>query len=237
MLTKINRVWAIVVLIAATMGMTSCLKNNVDTTPQRPTFWLNVANLSTYSGTMDLYDNGKKITNSGISGFFTEVIGGYSGPHEMKVTPLGKDSVLATASSQLDSLHYYTYMIYGGNPVKAALVESNLTNYSPTSINLRFYNLSSSVGPVDVYMGSKKVFENVVYADGYFRPDFTTFTDITEGNVITVKKAGTTEVVATNNSLKISSLQTGGVYTAYVTGNAGSTGNDKPSTNIIYGAY
>ncbi|RAJ88156.1 uncharacterized protein DUF4397 [Chitinophaga dinghuensis] len=237
MLTKKMRIGAIVMLIATTLGMTSCLKNNVDVSNQRPTFWMLLANVSTYPSSINLYENGTKKNKTALTGIINAPIGNYGGQYTYKITNGTTDSVLTQVGAQLDSLRYYSLFIYGSNPIKSAIVSTDLSNYSASAVNFRFYNMSENAGPVDVFLGSVKVASNVSYVGNSFDPSLQLITNLVNATTITVKKAGTDEVVATNNSISVGSMQTGAVYTGYLTGNATSTGNDKPSTNVIYAAY
>ncbi|MFB6453630.1 DUF4397 domain-containing protein [Chitinophaga sp. Hz27] len=233
MLTKKNRVWAIIVLIAATMGLTSCLKNNIDTTNSRPMYWMYVLNASTFSPGMDFYDNGTKANTTAFAYDGKSEYYGYGGQHEYKLTVTGKDSVLTVSTKVLDSLKYYTFVVYGTNPVKSSFIYNDLTTCSSSAINFRFYNLSQNLGPVDVYLGTQKVLSNQAFADGYFESGFQQLTNVSDASSMTIKLAGTDSVVAKNTNMYYGSLQTAGVYTGYIAGTPNSTGNDKLLCNTV----
>ncbi|MBV8252521.1 MAG: DUF4397 domain-containing protein [Chitinophaga sp.] len=237
MLTKKMRIGAIVMLIATTLGLTSCLKNNVNVANQRPTFWMMLANTSTYPGSINLYENGTKKNKTALTGPIGSAFGNYGGQYTYKVTDGTSDSVLTSSSAQLDSLKYYSLFIYGIKPIRSAIVSTDLSNYSATAVNFRFYNMSENAGPVDIFLGSNKVASNVNFVGDSFDPSLQLLTNLVNVTSITVKKAGSDSVLATNNSLSVGSMTTGAVYTGYLTGNANSTGNDKLSTNVIYAAY
>ncbi|NIG57669.1 DUF4397 domain-containing protein [Chitinophaga sp. Cy-1792] len=237
MLTKKNRVWAIIVLIAATMGLTSCLKNNIDTTPTRPRYWMYVLNASTFSTGIDFYDNGIKGNTNGAFNFDNKsTYSGYGGEHTYKINAYGKDSTLTSSTKQLDSTSYYTFLIFDAtdNTVRSSFVYNDLSTCSPTAINFRFFNLSKSLGPVDVYLGSQKILSSQTFNNGYFEPTFQQLSNISDPSSMSIKLAGTDSVVAKNTNLFFS-IGTGGVYTAYISGTPNSTGTDKLVCNTIPG--
>ncbi|MFY0254255.1 DUF4397 domain-containing protein [Chitinophaga sp. 30R24] len=250
MLTKKNRIWAALALLAAVTGLSSCLKNNTDNTPVRPTaqiWFLNVSN-STVPATF--YDNGRKISNDTTNiGFnFYSRYSVYGGPHIFELRKKGSDSVIVSSTYQYDSTDvlnssspYYTYLIYN-NPVQAVTIKTDLSTASTSKINIRCFNLSQNAGPVDFYVGSEKIDSNRNYMTQYqlvAATSFAQFSSFSINNTVTVKKAGTTEVLATANSsqLIVGSFNTGNVYTIYFAGTAGSTGTDKLMVNAFPSYY
>ncbi|MBO9728165.1 MAG: DUF4397 domain-containing protein [Chitinophaga sp.] len=247
MLTKNNRVWAAAALLTAAIGFTSCLKND-KVTPSRPKAMVQILNASTNMVPASFYDNGQRISGDtanigyGFYGFYP-VLGG---SHTFALKKRGGDSVITSNSSVYDSTSYYTYVVLGNNPVMSANVQSDFTSASPQKINIRCWNLSQGAGAgdlVDFYVGNEKIDSNrrsMSISEVAYSTKFAQFTNFSVNSAVTIKKAGTTEILATNNDLtRIDgrSLNAGSVYTIYFIGTKGSTGIDKPFVNVIPSLY
>lgn len=243
MLTKKNRVWAAAALLTVVTGMTSCLKNDNNVTPQRQTAKVIVMNVSNSTIPASFYDNGQKISKDGVSvGFnFVAPYNALGGAHAFDLKKLTGDSVIATSNATLDSNLYYTHVIFN-NPVKSITVLNDLASASQTKINIRCFNLSPN-GPndkVDFYIGSEKIDSNRAYmsiGELASSTTFKQFSNFSVNNAVTIKKAGTDVVLATNNKLTITSFSTGLVYTIYFAGTPGSTGTDKLMVDAIPSYY
>ncbi|MGO4288087.1 DUF4397 domain-containing protein [Chitinophaga sp. RAB17] len=246
MLTKKNRVWAAAALLTVVTGMTSCLKNDNNVTPQRQTAKVLVINVSNSAVPASFYDNGQKISKDGASiGFnFIAPYNALGGAHTFELKKLTGDSVIATSNATLDSNLYYTHVIFN-NPVKSITVLNDLASASQTKINIRCFNLSPAPAAdpgqkVDFYIGSEKVDSNRAYmsiGELASSTTFKQFSNFSVNNTVTIKKAGTNETLATNNKLTISAFSTGLVYTLYFAGTPGSTGTDKLITDAIPSYY
>jgi len=250
MLTKKNRVWAVVALLTGVIGFSSCLKNDGNVTPQRPMAQIIIKNASTSALSVApiFYDNDQKISDSTIKFDFIARYSVYGGPHKFDLKKKGADSLIATTGIyNIDSTQYYTYLTWGTNPVVSALIKTDQTNYSTSKIGIRFLNLSANAGPVDVYIGSEngeKIDSNrtsFTQSQIGSASTFTLFSNFSINNQITITEAGTKNKIA-NISLSsqtsgVTSLVPGNFYTIYLAGTKGSTGADKPVVNAFYSLY
>lgn len=242
MLTKKNRVWAVVALLTGVIGFSSCLKNDTNITPPRPMAQINVLNASTNPVAASFYDNGQRIsndtTNIGLNFYARYAV--YGGPHTFELRKKGGDSVINTNTTNYDSSSYYTYVIYDNNPVKSIAVLTDFKTADPAKINIRCLNLSPGATKVDFYVGNQKIDSNRAYMTGselVTATRFAQFGSFSINNTITIKKAGTTEVLANNDKLRITSFNVNGVYTIYFTGIVGVTGANQPYVNAFYSYY
>ncbi|MBS0027441.1 DUF4397 domain-containing protein [Chitinophaga sp. 22321] len=250
MLTKKNRVWAVVALLTGVIGFSSCLKNDSNITPQRPMAQIIIKNASTTALSVApiFYDNDQKISDSTIKFDFIARYSVYGGPHKFDLKKKGADSLISTTGIyNIDSTQYYTYLTWGTNPVVSALIKTDQTNYTTSKIGIRFLNLSANAGPVDVYIGS----ENGEKIDSNRTPftqsqiggasTFQLFSNFSINNQITITEAGTKTKIA-NISLSsqtsgVTSFVPGNFYTIYLAGTKGSNGADKPVVNAFYSLY
>ena len=244
MLTKKNRVWAAAALLTVAGGMTSCLKNNNDITPQRQTAKVLVLNVSSNTVPASFYDNGQKVSQDGATiGFnFMALYSAFGGAHTFELRKASGDSVIASSNVTLDSTLYYTHIIYN-NPARSITILNDLTTASQTKINIRCLNLSPAPADslVDFYIGNEKIDSNRAYmgmSELAYATKFTQFTNFSVNNSIYVKRKGTNEVLANNNTLKtIGYFSAGGVYTIYFAGTPGSTGTDKLMVDAVPSYY
>jgi Domain of unknown function (DUF4397) len=245
MLTKKNRVWAIVALLTGVIGFSSCLKNNNDVTPQRPMAKIVIHNASLSALTVPsfLFDNDQIVANDTITFNFIASYSVYGGPHKFDLRKKAGDSTIATTGNvALDSTAYYTYLTWGTNPALSAFIKTDVSNFNQSKIGLRFLNLSPDAGPVDFYIGNEKVDSNrVTFSQSQLgnASSFTLFGNFSINNQITVKQAGTPTVIA-NITLPlipnrgVTSLVPGAFYTVYLAGLRNGTGASKAVVNAYY---
>lgn len=243
MLTKKNRVWAAVALLTGVAGFSSCLKSNNNYTPPRAQAQITVLNVSNSPVFASFYDNDQKIsndtTNVTFSSYYRYAV--YGGLHKFDLKNKKGDSVITSVTTNYDSTAFYTYIAMG-NPVKSVVIQSDFTSADGNKINIRCLNLSNGTDKVDFYVGSEKIDSNrnpMGLSDLYAATKFVQFSNFSVNNMVTIKRAGTNETLATANStqLRVGSLNTGNVYTIYYAGNSGSTGIDKPLVNAFYSYY
>lgn len=218
MATKKNRLWAMVALLVVVTGFTACLKNDNDNTPQRPVAAFSVINGIVISTALDLYDNDNKLQTTFSIGSAGINYQEYAGYHEFKFTQTGTTTEVASDIQPYDSLRYYTLVSFGDSAsAQIRSIAEDFSGLDPSKLNFRFFNLSPNSPAVDLYFGDTKVDSNLNYvgASGFN----TSFKTISSGYVtsLTVKVAGTDEVLATNSNTSGSSLQNG-VYTVFFTG-------------------
>ncbi|PSL48086.1 uncharacterized protein DUF4397 [Chitinophaga niastensis] len=237
MLTKKNRVWAVVALLTGVIGFSSCLKNDTISTPPRPQASIWFLNTSTNGIGLDFYDNGTKVTSNSAIGFnFQARYSVYGGPHNFTFKKAGADSlVLSTPDYPYDSTKFYTFLLYD-NPIKAATVYSDLSNYTQDKVYFRFLNLSKEAGLVDVFIGNTKVDSNRIFTPA-FSSSFSPLPSLNMNGVVTIKRAGKDSVLVSNNKLKVTSFQQGNVYTVYMAGKPGSPAGDSLMVDAFYSYY
>jgi len=218
MRTKKYRLWAIAALVVTVTGFTACLKSD-PAQPQRPQayFWF-IGAYST-SLTLDVFDNGTKLNSTALAFDFVAPYSTVGGPHVFTFKKNGADSTIAENTNLYDSLQSYTLVLHGDATTGARLTRIT-DDYSATStskVNYRFYNLSPSVGPVDLFINDTKLTSNVNYAgQGGFYSAFTTTDATGSGNVsIKVKAAGKDSVIAQKDNVPLS---VGYPYTIYLKG-------------------
>jgi len=233
MRTKKYRLWAIAALLVTVTGFTACLKSE-DTTPQRQQAYFFFIGAYTGHQGMDLYDNNSKLNSSALTYDFAAPYHADGGLHEFVFKKNGSDSVLAENTNLFDSLQIYTMVLYGDSATGAVLkpVHDDYTATSTTKVNYRFYNLSSTAGPVDMYINDSKLSSNVYYAgQGGLSSAFTTTDATGSGSVsIKIKAAGKDSVIAQKDNVP---LQVGYPYTIYLKGVSGGADDRKLSVGII----
>ncbi|HEU4555384.1 MAG TPA: DUF4397 domain-containing protein [Chitinophaga sp.] len=233
MRTKKYRLWAIAALVVTVTGFASCLKSD-DTTPQRPPayFWF----IGAYTGhiNMDLYDNGAKLNSSALTYDFTAPYQADGGIHIFTFKKNGSDSTLAEDTNLYDSLQSYTLILHGDSITGAevAAIHDDYSSTSTSKVNYRFYNLSTSAGPVDMYINDSKLSGNVYYAGQAGFPGVFNTTDATgSGNVsIKIKAAGKDSLIAQKDNVP---LNVGYPYTIYLKGDKNGADDRKLAVGII----
>lgn len=233
MRTKKYRLWAIAALVVTVTGFASCLKSD-DTTPQRPPayFWF----IGAYTGhiNMDLYDNGAKLNSSALTYDFTAPYQADGGIHIFTFKKNGSDSTLAEDTNLYDSLQSYTLILHGDSITGAevAAIRDDYSSTSTSKVNYRFYNLSTSAGPVDMYINDSKLSGNVYYAGQAGFPGAFSTTDATgSGNVsIKIKAAGKDSLIAQKDNVP---LNVGYPYTIYLKGDKNGADDRKLAVGII----
>lgn len=223
MLTKKNRVWAVVALVAGITGLSACLKSNDNIQPQRPAAYFTFINAVTTPTDLDVYDNGQKINSNAWGIGSGSTFSNTPGAHTYKFTTAGAKDSLTSATQLYDSLHFYTVITYNmGNSVRLYSTRENFTSLSQEKINFRFLNLSENTPAVDLYFDNTKVDSNKTYVFGSgfdFTYDQTLTSQVSEVKVTFAKK----DSVIAKTSIN-SNLLRGGVYTFYLAGRKDSTG-------------
>ena len=242
MLTKKNRVWAVVALLTVAIGFSSCLKNDSNITPTRPQAQIWFLNVSTNPVPATFYDNDQKISadTTSIDFNFYSKYAAYGGTHKFDLKKQGGDSLIVSNISTYDSTSYYTFLTYD-NPVKAVAIPTNTENYDQTKIGIRFLNLSPDAGPVDVYIGSEKIDSNRNYmstGELMSATTFKLFSSFSINNTVTIKAAGSDVVLANSTDLLVGSFTQSYFYTIYLAGlKATTTGPTKLLVNAFPSLY
>lgn len=230
MVTKKNRIWAMLALVVAFAGLSSCLKNN--TTPQKPyTSLVFISGVPT-AYAADIYINntkaGSNLEYSTSGGFRYETIGTL----KLDFKKAGGDSLLATTTGVYDTLDYHTHILYGQSPIDVYTIDEAYTfdELSTEKSNVRFFNLSPDLDPVDFYINDTKVSssrQNMDFLGGVYD----SFVPTDAGTVtIRAKTAGTDTEIAVKTDVQ---LGRGFPHTIFLAGLKGNTGNFKPKIMLV----
>ncbi|WP_343690521.1 DUF4397 domain-containing protein [Chitinophaga sp.] len=234
-----KRFGAVAALLAMVTGFTACLKTENNTTPSRPVAAFVVINGISSAAKLDFYDNSTKIKDSVSTGFAGYNYQAYGGTHIFDLKRFATSTtVVSTNAATYDSLTYYTLVAFGDSTSPVFYpIKDDFSSASTGKLNIRVWNLSSNIGPVDVYLNTTKVDSNVTFSMARPITTFKALTTVSNANSITVKKAGTETIVATNNG-STTSLSTGGVYTIFLTGDVNTTsGSLAPYVGYIKNYY
>lgn len=143
--------------------MTACLKTENSSTQ---TVWAysTVINASPDSAGVDVYDGAKKLTTSKFTFRAWTILRDVPGVHSYAFYNYGTNNLAATVPSiNYDSTSYHTIILYSNNPKRVAQFSESFTGTSSDSANLRFFHLSDSIAPVDVYINNKLIFAGRSY--------------------------------------------------------------------------
>lgn len=229
MVTKKNRIWAMLALVVAITGLASCLKN--DTTPPKPYTTLVFFSAAPVSYSTDIWVNGAKAASN-----LTYATGGgiNADPGSLKIDfkRNSGDSLLATTTASYDTMGYYTHFLYGTSPLDVYTIDESQTfaDISTTKSNVRFFHMSTDVGPVDFYINTNKVSSSRYYNDfqGGMYDEFMAVDPNTA--TITAKAAGTDSTIAVKNDVQ---LAQGYPHTIVLTGISANTGDFKPKITVL----
>lgn len=234
MVTKKSRLWTLAALTVAVTGFSSCLKNS-DPEPQKPVTYVAFVNsLATPYG-IDILMDGTKITNAEFK--YGTADGTLFNPKSYKFDfkRFGVDTLLGTVTAVFDTSKYTTLLLYGTQAAGADVlrIREDWANRSTEKANVRFFNFVPESGPVDVYIGTTKVFSSRTFED-FLSPYNTTWTPTDQGEfTVTVKKADGTELAKAD---QVNLRAQGGLYNIYYQGVKDSTSGDlKP--RVKYSAY
>lgn len=233
-----KRFGAVAALLAMVTGFTACLKTE-NTTPSRPVAAFVVINGISSAAKLDFYDNSTKVKDSISTGFAGYNYQAYGGTHIFDLKRYATaTTVVSTSAATYDSLTYYTLVAFGDSTSPVFYpIKDDFSGANSSNLNIRVWNLSSNIGPVDVYLNATKVDSNVTFSMARPSSVYKALTTVSNATSITVKKAGTSTVVAINNG-STTNLSTGGVYTIFLTGNEGSTsGSLAPYVGYIKNYY
>lgn len=229
MVTMKNRIWAMLALVVAITGLSSCLKNN--TTPQKPYTTVVFFSAVPFSYSADVYINNAK-TISGMG--YGNGTGFNIDPGNLKIDfkKNGGDSLLATTTNVYDTLGYHTHILYGSSPVDVYTIDESQTfsDISGDQANIRFFNLSTDIGPVDFFINTTKISSNRQFED-FLGGTYDDFQPVEANTVsLTVKAAGKDSTIAMKNDVQ---LARGYAHTIVLTGLSGNTGDLKPAITSL----
>lgn len=241
MATRTNRLWAAAALVITATGFTACLKS-VDATPQRAVAGISIINGIITGTGLDFFDNSttKPAGTNFPTGFGQTGYLIYGGIHEFSFTKKGTlTPAIASVTRQFDSTFYYTLLTYGDSTNATVVpIKEDFSSAATGKLNIRFFNLSPNITPVDLYLESTKVDSNLAYIGNTaistaFKPQ----TTVTGAAVIRVKAAGSTLTSPSIAEISNAELKSGGVYTIYLTGLKDGTGSLKPQVKYVPSFY
>lgn len=227
-------VWGLV-LALSTITLSGCLKSSTSE-PEKLTY-LYLMHMAPTVPAVDLYFNSQKASNNSIS--YNAVSGSYAGvkpgTFEVSYKKGGADSLVATVPVAIyDTLRPYTLLLYSdvaGNG-KATKIYDNVNDVNAEKTNYRFWHLANDVEEVDFYIGNNKVEVARSLADNAGGGSYNnTFQQADPGTYkLTVKKAGTEEVLAESDE---ANLVKGGVYTIFLKGQKAGTGTKALAVGVV----
>ncbi|HEY0271952.1 MAG TPA: hypothetical protein VGC22_02150, partial [Chitinophaga sp.] len=149
--------------------MTACLKTSNSSTQ---TAWAYSTIINAYPDTVGVNVNdGSKLLDTACFHFRDwTVLRDLPGIHNYNFTTYKTTTQVAgLVAANFDSLSYHTIILYGIN--KIANLTETFQGTTADSANIRFYHLSDTTAPVDVYINNKLVFSQVSYtpSTGFFQ--------------------------------------------------------------------
>ena len=226
-------------MTAIAVVMTSCLKSDNPAPPAQARTSISVMHLAPTAPSVDVFFDNVKVSNIPFDPGVTSP--NYSqvdkGAYSIKFKKEGADSLVAEIPQLLyDSLTYYTVLLYNlsaNGPAQALRITDDFSEFlaNRSKLYYRFFHTSPDTGPVDVFLDNVKVDSVRRPADNVVNPSFNNFKGTTSSiNSIKIKVAGADSVLA---SVDNAALQTGNVYTIYLKGLSGGTGNNKLSVGVL----
>jgi uncharacterized protein DUF4397 len=220
--------------------LSGCLKEAQNTTVS-PRTYVSLLHLAPWSPAVDVYFDNSKATTSAIS--FGMVSPNYSSlePAAFGITfkKASGDSLVASLGTAIyDSLKYYTLLLYNTDQthVGAARIQDDYSILTTDKAYFRFFHMGPDLGDVDVYFDNTLVQSNRSYADNITGSSFyNEYTAVNPNTInVTIKKAGTDNVVATGSSSVY--FTPGDAFTLYLKGVDGGTGSLKPTVEYLIAA-
>jgi hypothetical protein len=223
-----------------TVLLSGCLKEAQNTTVS-PRTYVSLLHLAPWSPAVDVYFDNTKATSTAIG--FGMVSPNYSSlePAAFAITfkKATTDSLVASLPAAVyDSLKYYTLLLYNTDKdhVAAARIQDDYSVLTPDKSYFRFFHMGPDLGEVDVYFDNTVIETNRSYADNITISNFyNQYTAVTpNSHTITVKKAGTNDVVATGSAAV--PFSAGDAFTLYLRGVSGGTGANAPKVEYLIAA-
>ncbi|WP_295117329.1 DUF4397 domain-containing protein [uncultured Chitinophaga sp.] len=230
MLKRTNRLWTLVAVAALmTAGLTSCLKKG-DNAPAKPYAVLALLNAAVHPGSVDVYQNSKKITTGAFASGKYALLQIDPGTQEFGFRKFGSDSTLDSDLALYDTLAWHTLVLYNNyspgstdSSVQLANLIENYTGIETTKANIRFFHLSPDAGIVRFFVNDVEVHANRTYADFVGSSSYRSYTAANTGAIkFEARAADGTTVIAS----KTDQVANGNVYTIYLSGLVNIAGTD-----------
>jgi hypothetical protein len=233
MVTKKSRLWALAAVAVAITGFSSCLKNSDPTPPPARTIIAFVNGVASPTYGLDIFQDGQKITSDKPLPF-GEAAGAEFKPNNYKFDfkKGGADSLLNTLTARFDTSEYNTLLVYGeqSTGIHVYQIHETFENLSTTKTNVRFYNLMSGTDPLDVFIGSAKVFAARYFAD-FEGGGYSQFVPVDANNTSISVKDAAGEEIAVKGDAALTAV--GGAYNIYLIGQKDSVGVTKPTIKVV----
>ena len=232
-----NLIWGVTGCLMM-IGFASCLKSS-PVEPPKPICYISVVNMSYKAPPVELWIDGEKVTPPMTPGaFFARYSAVDPGIFDLLFKKATTDSLVASLppSQIYDSSEFYTVLLYdkpaGG--AAATRIIDDVTNLDITKAHFRFFQLASDIPSVDFYIENSKVSSARTPADNASDPNYNIFTAF-EPNVYSIKaKVAGTDSVVTQTSF--SDFVASGVYTIFLKGRVGGTGDNALGLSVLRAA-
>ncbi|MHA4846899.1 DUF4397 domain-containing protein [Flavitalea antarctica] len=235
---KVKIFLCLVFVVGLSVAFSGCMKDT-PIEPPKPVAFVSVMNISLKAPAVEMLFNNVKVTPPMSPGaYFSRYSPMDPGPQNVVFKKAASDSLIAelTPGQYYDSSEFYTILLYDypGGGSRGARINDKFPIIENTKTYIRFFQLSADVPNVDVTLENTKVFSGRTPADNISNPSYNQFQAYTPGIYsIKAKLAGTDSVVANTN---YSDLLAGGVYTIFLKGVKGGTGNNAFSVEVLRAA-
>ena len=239
MSTSVRNALKISVLLVVLGSMSGCVKTGTtgSTTTSNISF-VTLMNMAPYSAQTTIYFNSQAATSAVAAGAYSASYSSIpAGSYDVQFKKAGADSIMSELpASNYDSLGFYTLILYNSkdSSAKSMKIKDDFSGLSLSAANYRFFQLSPDLGTVDLYLNSNVAQSGRSLADNASYGLYNTFQTVTAGSYqITAKKAGTDSVIATLNTVSLSSAN---AYTIFLQGSS-SNSSDPVSLKVLLASY
>ncbi|PUZ24274.1 protein of unknown function [Chitinophaga costaii] len=206
--------------------MTACLKTSNSSTQ---TTWAYSTVINAYPDTVgvNINDGSTLLDTTRFKFRDWTVLRDVPGIHNYNFTTYQTSTQVAgLVAASFDSLSYHTIILYGVG--KIANLSENFDGTTADSANIRFYHLSDTTAPVDVYINNQIVFSQVSYtpSTGFFQT-WTKFPASSNAN-LQVKLHSNDSVIVTRTI----DLVQANAYQLYLNGYLHGVGSQKIYVNL-----
>ena len=229
--TSKRSVMAIGALCILSVMLSSCLKDHTNDVPPTPISVLSVVQGSPGQPTLNFTLDGSRVnTNPLALGNVINYFNAYTGDRTAAFVNATSGAAVFSDKITLKQNTAYSLCLVGATATPSfLLLTDSLAQPASGMAGLRFVNLSPDDQPVDLAVSGGAT----IAANKHFK-EFTPFQSVSGKTYnFEIRKAGTTTVLATMNSVTINS---GYAYTIYLQGLAASTGADKLTGTLITNA-
>jgi hypothetical protein len=220
------------------MTFAGCMKDT-PVEPAKPVSFVSVLNVSFKAPAVEMtFDNEKVTPPINPGSYFPRYSTIEPGIIDVAFKKATTDSIVASlpTGDYYDSSSFYTVLLYD-NPVGgslAARIKDEFPMVDNTKTFIRFFQLSADMPQVDLQIENTKVFSNRTPGDNVTNSSYNDFQAYTPGSYsLKAKVAGTDSVIA---STTYTDLGAGGIYTIFLKGITGGTGNGAYGIEVLKAA-